>query len=127
MSSTLEISCFGHLFSIGSWSDDHCGGELDLVWDYKTPPALIHVLPSPYIEATMASFNPFAKRETHSASSLNTYRVLVPLSWALVVIVGSYYSLHSPDDTKKGKKIWKQANKHNTPFSQNTTVTGVYW
>ncbi|CAG8041568.1 unnamed protein product [Penicillium olsonii] len=74
----------------------------------------------------MASFNPFAKRETHSASSLNTYRVLVPLSWALVVIVGIYYSLHSPDE-KKGKKLWKQGNKHNTPFSQNTTVTGVYW
>lgn len=76
---------------------------------------------------SMALFNPFARRDTHSASSLNTYRVLVPLSWALVVIVGLYYSIHSPDDTKKSKKIWKQANKHNTPFSQNTTVTGVYW
>ncbi|KAJ5748007.1 uncharacterized protein N7511_009703 [Penicillium nucicola] len=75
----------------------------------------------------MASFNPFARRETHSASSLNTYRVLVPLSWVLVVVVGIYYSLHSPDDVKKSKKIWKQANKHNTPFSQNTTLTGIYW
>jgi hypothetical protein len=42
-------------------------------------------------------------------------------------VVGVYYSLHSPDDTKHSKKIWKQARKHNTPFSQNTTVTGVYW
>ncbi|KAF4762280.1 hypothetical protein N7455_000655 [Penicillium solitum] len=75
----------------------------------------------------MASFNPFARRETHSANSLNTYRVLVPLTWALVVVIGIYHSVHSPDDTKKGKKIWKQANKHNTPFSQNTTVTGVFW
>lgn len=75
----------------------------------------------------MASFNPFARRETHSANSLNTYRVLVPLTWALVVVVGIYHSLHSPDDTKKGKKLWKQANKHNTPFSQNTTVTGAFW
>jgi hypothetical protein len=75
----------------------------------------------------MASFNPFARRETHSASSLNTYRVLVPLTWALVVVVGIYYSVHSPDDVKKGKKIWKQANKRNTPFSQNTTLTGIYW
>jgi hypothetical protein len=75
----------------------------------------------------MASFNPFAKRETHSASSLNTYRTLVPLTWILTVIIGIYYSFNSPDDTKKGKKLWKQANKHNTPFSQNTTVTGIYW
>jgi hypothetical protein len=43
------------------------------------------------------------------------------------VVVGIYHSVHSPDDTKKGKKLWKQANKHNTPFSQNTTVTGVFW
>ncbi|KAJ6104311.1 hypothetical protein N7523_010631 [Penicillium sp. IBT 18751x] len=75
----------------------------------------------------MANYNPFARRESHHASALNTYRVLVPLTWALVVIVGIYYSVHSPDDTKHGKKIWKQAQKHNTPFSQNTTVTGVYW
>jgi hypothetical protein len=75
----------------------------------------------------MASFNPFARRETHSASSLNTYRVLVPLTWALVLITGLYYSFNSPDDIKKGKKIWKGANKHNTPFSQNNTVTGIYW
>ncbi|KAJ5309091.1 hypothetical protein PENANT_c020G03767 [Penicillium antarcticum] len=75
----------------------------------------------------MVSFNPFARRETHSASSLNTYRVLVPLTWALVVVVGIYYSVHSPDDVKKSKKIWKQANKRNTPFSQNTTLTGIYW
>ncbi|OQD73710.1 hypothetical protein PENDEC_c014G00887 [Penicillium decumbens] len=75
----------------------------------------------------MASYNPFARRETHNAHALNTYRFLVPLSWALVVIIGIYYSLHSPDDTKHGKKLWKQARKHNTPFSQNTTVTGIYW
>ncbi|KAJ5175372.1 uncharacterized protein N7482_001249 [Penicillium canariense] len=75
----------------------------------------------------MPSYNPFARRETHDARALNLYRVFVPLTWLLVVIVGVYYSIHSPDDTKHSKKIWKQANKHNTPFSQNTTVTGIYW
>ncbi|KAJ5143011.1 uncharacterized protein N7515_001798 [Penicillium bovifimosum] len=75
----------------------------------------------------MASFNPFARRETHSAGALNTYRVLVPLTWLLVVVVGIYHSVHSPDDVKKGKKLWRQGDKHNTPFSQNTTVTGVFW
>jgi hypothetical protein len=75
----------------------------------------------------MVNWNPFARRETHSAQTLNAYRILVPLTWALVVIVGIYYSIHSPDDVKKSKKIWKQADKHKTPFSQNTTVTGIYW
>lgn len=75
----------------------------------------------------MASYNPFARRETHHASALNTYRVLVPLTWALVVVVGFYYSFHSPDDVKKSKKIWKQGNKHKTPFTQNNTITEIYW
>lgn len=42
-------------------------------------------------------------------------------------MLGIYYSVHSPDDTKHSKKIWKQARKQKTPFSQNTTVTGIYW
>lgn len=75
----------------------------------------------------MALYNPFSRRETHNANALNAYRVLVPLTWALVVIVGVYYSLHSPDDVKKSKKIWKNGKKHPTPFSQNTTITGIYW
>lgn len=75
----------------------------------------------------MATYNPFAKRESHSNNALTTYRVLVPISWALVVIVGIYYSVHSPDDVKHGHKIGKQANKHITAFSQSTVVTGIYW
>ncbi|KAJ5580065.1 uncharacterized protein N7459_006050 [Penicillium hispanicum] len=75
----------------------------------------------------MASYNPFARRETHHAHALTLYRIFVPLTWALVVIVGIYYSIHSPDDVKKSKKLWKQAHKRKTPFSQNTTVTGIYW
>ncbi|KAJ5631603.1 uncharacterized protein N7484_011703 [Penicillium longicatenatum] len=75
----------------------------------------------------MANYNPFARRETHNIHALNTYRVLVPLTWALVVIVGIYYSIHSPDDTKGSKKIWKQVKKHDTPFTQNKTVTEIYW
>ncbi|KAJ5675764.1 hypothetical protein N7462_008661 [Penicillium macrosclerotiorum] len=75
----------------------------------------------------MASYNPFARRETHNPHALTVYRILVPLTWALVVIVGIYYSVHSPDDVKHSHKIWKQANKHPTPFSQHTTVTEIYW
>lgn len=71
--------------------------------------------------------NPFAKRESHGRYSLTTYRVLVPLTWLLVVVVGVYYTMHSPDDVKHGHKIFKQGNKHITPFSLNTTITEIYW
>jgi hypothetical protein len=75
----------------------------------------------------MAFYNPFARRETHSKSALITYRILVPLSWLLVVVAGIYYSIHSPHDVDHGHKIPNQANKHITAFSQNTIMTGVYW
>jgi hypothetical protein len=75
----------------------------------------------------MVNFNPFARRETHSPHALNAYRVLAIISWALVVVVGIYYSIHSPDDVKHSHNIWKQARKHTTPFSQSTIVTGIYW
>ncbi|KAJ5108853.1 hypothetical protein N7456_005528 [Penicillium angulare] len=75
----------------------------------------------------MANYNPFARRETHNAHALNSYRVLVPLTWALVVVTGVYYSIHSPDDTKHSKKIFKQVKRHPTPFTQNKTVTEIYW
>lgn len=53
----------------------------------------------------MALFNPFAKRETHPPHALNTYRVLVPLTWALVVVVGVYYSICAPTDVKHGHRF----------------------
>jgi hypothetical protein len=71
--------------------------------------------------------NPFRKHETHSHNTLLVYQVLSVLSWALVAISGIYYSVHKPHDTKHGHNIWKQADKHPTPFSQNTTITGIYW
>ncbi|PYH97440.1 DUF1774-domain-containing protein [Aspergillus ellipticus CBS 707.79] len=75
----------------------------------------------------MTIYNPFSKRESHDRYSLGTYRVLVPLSWLLVVVVGIYYSSHAPDDVKHGHTIWKQANKHITPFSLSTVIGGLYW
>ncbi|OKL62544.1 hypothetical protein UA08_02737 [Talaromyces atroroseus] len=75
----------------------------------------------------MAIYNPFAKRESHHRNLLITYQVLSVLSWILVVVTGIYYSLHKPHDVKHGHNIWKQANKHPTPFSQNTVITGIYW
>lgn len=71
--------------------------------------------------------NPFVKRESHSQNAVTTYRILVPLSWALVVVAGIYYSFQEPNDVEDGHKIPKQANRHITAFSQSTTVTGLYW
>jgi hypothetical protein len=71
--------------------------------------------------------NPFARRETHGRYALSTYRVLVPITWLLVVIFGVYYTLHSPDDVKHGRKIFKQGHVYTTPFSLNTTITEIYW
>ncbi|EAL84567.1 hypothetical protein KXW98_003290 [Aspergillus fumigatus] len=75
----------------------------------------------------MAIYNPFARRETHGRYALSTYRVLVPITWLLVVIFGVYYTLHSPDDVKHGRKIFKQGHVYTTPFSLNTTITEIYW
>ncbi|KAH8430291.1 DUF1774 domain-containing protein [Aspergillus melleus] len=75
----------------------------------------------------MASYNPFARRDSHDRYTLGSYRVLVPLSWLLVVVVGLYYTVNAPHDVKHGHSIFKQANRHITPFSQSTIVTGIFW
>ncbi|EAU29566.1 predicted protein [Aspergillus terreus NIH2624] len=75
----------------------------------------------------MSSYNPFSRRESHGRLSLSSYRVLVPLSWLLVVIVGIYYTVHAPHDVKHGHAIFKQANRHTTPFSQSTVVAEIFW
>ncbi|KAL2005880.1 hypothetical protein VTN00DRAFT_10373 [Thermoascus crustaceus] len=76
---------------------------------------------SPFVD------NPFAKREAYGRNSLVAYRILVPLSWVLVLVVGIYYSVHKPDDIENGHRLWKQGDKHITPFSQSAIVTGIYW
>ncbi|KAH8690898.1 hypothetical protein BGW36DRAFT_389568 [Talaromyces proteolyticus] len=75
----------------------------------------------------MAFYNPFSKHETHHRNTLIAYQVLSVLSWALVVVAGIYYSIHSASDTKHSHNIWKQADKHPTAFSQNNVITGIYW
>ncbi|EEH38656.1 hypothetical protein PAAG_08383 [Paracoccidioides lutzii Pb01] len=72
-------------------------------------------------------YNPFAKRETHTRNALNAYRILAPLSWLLVVVVGIFYSIHKPDDVAHGHTVWEQTQKHPTPFSQSSVVTGIFW
>lgn len=71
--------------------------------------------------------NPFVKHESHHRNTLITYQVLSVLSWALVVVAGIYYSIRKPHDVKHGHTIWKQAERHHTPFSQNVYITGIFW
>jgi len=73
------------------------------------------------------AYNPFGRRESYGKNALLAYRILAPISWLLVVIVGIYYSAHRPYDKSHSHNIWKQANKHHTPFSESTIVTGIYW
>ncbi|KAL3460518.1 hypothetical protein BJX64DRAFT_262897 [Aspergillus heterothallicus] len=72
-------------------------------------------------------YNPFTKRESHSRHALTTYRVLAPVTWALVVIVGIYYTARRPHDISNGHTIWHNFNRRVTPFSVELTVTEIYW
>jgi len=75
----------------------------------------------------MPSYNPFARRESHSAVSITTYRILTILSWLLVTIATIYYTIHAPhDDVKKRRNtIW--GHNKPTPFALNVAITSIYW
>ncbi|KAL4877309.1 hypothetical protein BJY04DRAFT_198591 [Aspergillus karnatakaensis] len=77
--------------------------------------------------SSLNRFNPFARREEHNSNVLTAYRVLAPLSWALVVIVGIWYSIHSPDHPSNSHKLWDQFGRRFTPFSVDTVVVAIYW
>ncbi|KAL2832433.1 hypothetical protein BDW59DRAFT_139238 [Aspergillus cavernicola] len=72
-------------------------------------------------------YNPFARRESHGSRPLAAYRLLAPLSWALVVVIGIFYSIHRPHDISNGHTIWDQFQRRFTAFSVNTVAVGIYW
>lgn len=71
--------------------------------------------------------NPFVKRESFSPRTLVAYQLLSVISWAVVVVFGIYYSVKTPDDVKHAHLIWRQAERFDTPFSQNIYLTGIFW
>ncbi|KAL4902822.1 hypothetical protein BDW74DRAFT_157667 [Aspergillus multicolor] len=75
----------------------------------------------------MAFFNPFARRDSHSQHHLNAIRILAPLTWALVVIIGIYYSVHKPHDVSHAHNIWSQLERRFNGFSVNATIVEIYW
>ncbi|KAL4949440.1 hypothetical protein BDW69DRAFT_75313 [Aspergillus filifer] len=75
----------------------------------------------------MGYYNIFERRESHPSNVITTYRVLVPLSWALVLGFGIFYSIHSPSDVDTSHRIWPQFERRSTPFTLNTVVVAIYW
>lgn len=73
------------------------------------------------------SINPFAKRESHSANSVITYKVLTILTWLLAVISSVYYNFRAPYDDKHHGTIWHWNYHKYTGFTQNSVITEIYW
>jgi hypothetical protein len=72
--------------------------------------------------------NPFSKRESHSSSSVITYKILTLLTWILSVVVTVYYSVHEPHDGFTiRKRIWDQNYLYPTAFTQNSIITSIFW
>ncbi|PNY28435.1 DUF1774-domain-containing protein [Tolypocladium capitatum] len=74
------------------------------------------------------SYNPFAKRESHSAVSIRRYRALTLLSWALSVVSSVYYTVHEPHDGYTiRRRIWDQNYLYPSAFTMHHIVGEVYW
>jgi hypothetical protein len=72
--------------------------------------------------------NPFAKRDSHSASSVVWYKILTLASWLLSVIVTVYYTLERPHDGKRHSgTIWHQNHDHHSGFTLSPVITSIYW
>lgn len=72
--------------------------------------------------------NPFARRDSHSATSVIWYKVLTLASWLLSVVVTVYYALEPPHDGKYHRgTIWHQNHRHPSGFTLNPIITSIYW
>lgn len=74
------------------------------------------------------SVNPFAKRDSHSASSIITYKVLTLVTWLLSVISTVYYNFEAPHDGRyHGGNIWHQNYHYYSGFTLNSVIASIYW
>lgn len=72
--------------------------------------------------------NPFAKRDSHSASSIITYKVLTLVTWLLSVISTVYYNFEAPHDGRyHGGNIWHQNYHYYSGFTLNSVIASIYW
>jgi hypothetical protein len=73
-------------------------------------------------------YNPFARRETHGAGSILTYKILTVLSWLLSVVTSVYYTTNEPHDGFTiRKRIWDQNYLYPSAFTMNSTMADVFW
>ncbi|KAF6833434.1 hypothetical protein CMUS01_06549 [Colletotrichum musicola] len=74
------------------------------------------------------ALNPFSKKESHSAGSITTYKVLTILSWLLSLVVTLYYTVNEPrDGFTIRRRIWDQNYLYPTAFTLNSVIVDIYW
>lgn len=72
--------------------------------------------------------NPFAKRDSHTKTTVVTYKILTTVTWLLSIIVSVYYTFHQPHDgVWARRKIWKQNDAFHTAFRMNHIIASIYW
>lgn len=77
---------------------------------------------------TFTPVNPFSKKESHTAASITTYKVLTILSWLLAFVVTIYYTVNEPHDGFTiRRRIWDQNYLYRTAFTLNSTIIDIYW
>jgi hypothetical protein len=72
--------------------------------------------------------NPFAKRDSHSANAIITYKVLTLITWLLSAVATVYYYFEPPHDGRyHGGTIWHQNYEHYSGFTLNSVIVSIYW
>jgi len=72
--------------------------------------------------------NPFAKRDSHDARSVITYKVLTILTWLLSVVVSVYYTIDYPrDGVYIRTRIFDLNALYPTGFTLNSVIVEIYW
>jgi len=76
-----------------------------------------------------SNINPFAKRDSHSRSSVVTYKVLTVLTWLLSFISSVYYTFERGDwnGYYHPRSIWDVNYLNYSGFTQNYMITSLYW
>jgi hypothetical protein len=77
---------------------------------------------------TWDKYNPFSRRESHTAESVIVYKVLTILTWLLSVVVSVYYCVEEPHDGYTiRRRIWDQNYLYPSAFTMNSTIADIYW
>jgi hypothetical protein len=72
--------------------------------------------------------NPFAKRDSHDARSIVTYKVLTILTWLLSVVVSVYYTIDYPrEGVYIRTRIFDLNALYRTGFTLNSVIVEIYW